>query len=116
MTDSYGKTFLETDKRTRQQFFQTKYNFVCSCDACTQDYPTVMDLERQLTEEQFKVVDGATNEINTKLVSKDFKSAISLTKQLFNDMLELNISELHAAHQKLKITLGICCRLQYSID
>ena len=116
VTDSYGMSFLDTDKITRQKFYKAKYNFLCECDACTQDYPTFKDLERELSEEDYKVVDCGTNEINAKLASKDYIAAITLTKQLFNAMVSTNISELHAAHQRLKITLGTCCRLQFSVN
>ena len=39
ITDSYGVTFLETDRETRQRGLWAKYNFHCSCVACTEGYP-----------------------------------------------------------------------------
>jgi len=116
VTDSYGKTFLQADKQSRQQYFKAKYNFLCECDACTQDYPTIEGLDWELSEEQLEAVEGATKEINTKLVSKDYNAAIALTKELHSEMVKQNISDVHAAYQKLKIMLGTCYRLQFSIQ
>ena len=75
-----------------------------------------MKLDRELSEEQLQLVELSTKEIQTKLECEDYSSAIILTNQMFQDVVSTNIPDLHAVHQKLKILLGTCCRLEFSVN
>jgi hypothetical protein len=115
VTDSYGNTFLDMEKSDRQQYYKSKYNFVCECDACTQDYPTFMRLEEGLGVEQKETLELGTAGVKELLATGDTSTAITKTKEMFKQLTETNVSDVNPSIQRLKIMLGTCLRVRYSL-
>ena len=105
--------FVETPKNIRLKNFESKYNFVCQCDACTMDYPLFKELEKELPEQSISLVESAFYEIETNLANNEPILAIKMTKQLFKSLETLPY--LHAAKQRTRVLLGTCYRMAYSI-
>ena len=115
MTDSYGITYLETERAARQQFCQNKYNFACECDACTQNYQTMIKQADDLCTEQERATQQGIEEVKRLLESGDTNKAITRTKEMFKDLTASNVSNENLNIQKLRIMLGICLRFQYAL-
>ena len=114
ITDSYGMTFIESPRKIRQQRFETKYKFLCECEACKMDYPAFQDLEKELPEESIRLVESNFKEIDRSLQENNPIAAIEMTKQLYNCL--GNITYLHAAKKRTRILLGTCCRMAFSVQ
>ena len=69
VTDSYGMTFLETKKTTRQKSFATKYKFDCECEACTRDFPTIKELNTGLPPNLLTVYSKGMQEVSGPIVA-----------------------------------------------
>lgn len=41
---TYNATFYDLPKHDRQRMSRLGFNFVCDCDACTADWPTIAEL------------------------------------------------------------------------
>ena len=106
-------TFVESAKKIRQKRFESKYKFSCECEACSLDYPTFQDLEKELPEELISLVALSFRDIEKSLENNEHLSAIEKTKQLYNSL--ENIPYLHAAKQRARILLGTCYRMAFSL-
>ena len=115
MTDSYGINYLNTEKSARQQFCQTKYNFLCECEACTNNYQTMMKHEEDLSTDQEAAIKQGIEGVQRLLVSGDPITAISKTKEMFENLTAANVSDDNLNIEKLGIMLGTCLRFQYAL-
>ena len=115
MTDSYGISFLHKDKSARQQFCKTKYNFVCKCEACLQDYPMMRRTGGDSSSEDDMAMHNRTASVLSVLLSGDTSTAINMTKEMYKDLAAANIPDENQNVQKLRIILGTCLRIQYAL-
>ena len=106
-------TFIESPMEIRQKGFESKYNFVCNCDACALNYPTFKVLEKELPAQSIDLVESAFSQIEKNLSDNEPFLAIESCKHLFKCLEQ--IPYLHAAKQRTRILLGTCCRLAYSV-
>jgi len=72
VTNNYGLTFLESNKKTRQKQFESKYHFLCSCTACSCEYPTYRDLPIQLNDDIFHVINDGFEDVEKKMKNKEY--------------------------------------------
>jgi Proteins containing SET domain len=57
--DNYGPHFLSNNLEERQKYLETQYFFKCTCEACSEKWPTVDKLQDALT--QYKCIHCSVN-------------------------------------------------------
>lgn len=114
VTSSYGETFLTSNKKTRQEINESKYHFVCECDACVCDYPTFTQLANQLPDQIFDTVNRGFENIEKKLNNQQYLGAIGETIHLYS--VTSSVPELHMARQRLRVLLGTCYKMAFSLS
>ena len=107
-------TFIESQKKLRQKRFETKYHFLCQCDACKDNYPTFSNLEKQLPDEAIDLVESNFAQIEKKLSDNEPLLAVKLCRELYKHLEPLPY--LHAAKQRTRVLLGTCIRMAYCIN
>ena len=109
VTDSYGLTFIETNKQHRQRRFRTQYKFTCTCVACAENFPTFDKLEKGVSDNLGTLITRNLNRIDENLVKGDsglaLKNAIS-----FNELVRC-LPPLHAVRQRSRVLISTCLRM-----
>ena len=71
--------------------------------------------EDDFCEEQDIAMQQGTEEVKKLLISGDTNTAIIKTKEMFKELATQNVCEENVIIHKLRIILGICLRIQYSV-